>query len=385
MRTSVIAFSAIALAASTALASEYSLAPLTSFGAGNPFPLLNDGWRAPNEILPGDAPGTAFAGNYGYLQTGNNERGMAYNPVTGNLLLVSRNNPTTTNGQNIRILDGVTGADLGGLAGTGTLTNANSTFPVSMIDVADDGAIYVGGLSTTAAQNFRIHRWASEGAAAPTVAYDAVIASPVRVGDSFAVTGSGVNTKIAAAGSNATNASNFALFSTTDGTNFTATAYTSIPGTLTGTNDYRLGLTFVDSDTLIGSQGTNARITDFGVSATVTGSVPLGTAQRLIDYTEFNGVPLLAVVDANSSLVQVYNITNPATPVLLAQGNNTFSPTGNGNQTGAVAWGNVTSTSATLYVMSTNQGIQAFTFIPEPGALSLLGLGAMGLLRRRRA
>lgn len=383
MRTSALAFSAIALAAASAHA---ALSPLTTFGAGNAFPVLNDGWRAPNELIPGDAAGTAFAGNYGYLGTGNAERGMAYNPVTGNLLLVSRQNPTGSNGQNVRVLHGQTGADLGGLGGTGALPGGNATFPVSMVDVAADGAIYVGGLSVNATQNFRIHRWASEAAAAPTVAYDAVIASPVRVGDSFAVTGSGTGTKIAAAGSNATAASNFAVFNTVDGSNFTATAYTSVAGTLTGTNDYRLGMTFVDSDTLIGSQGTNARITDFGVSAAVTGSIPLAVSQRCLDYAVIDGIPLLATIDANSSLIQIFDITNPAAPVLFDQGNNTFAPTGNVNQTGSVAWGAISGSTATLYAMNSNQGIQAYSFaIPEPSCISLIGLGAAGLLRRRRA
>ena len=385
MRTSVLAFSAIVLAAGSAYA---ALSPLTTFGNGNIG--ASDGYRAANEIIIGDSAGTAFSGNYGYLGTGNNERGMSYNPVTGNLVVVSRANPTGSNGQNVRILNGQTGADIAGLGGTGALSNTNSQFPVSMVDVAADGAVYVSGLTINATQNLRIHRWASEGAAGPTVAYDAVITSPTRVGDSFAVTGSGTGTKIAAAGSNATNASNFAVFGTADGSIFTSTTYASVPGTITGTNDYRLSLSFVDSDTLIGSQGTNARITDFtGAVATVTATVPLSVAQRCLDYAVVGGIPLLATIDANSSLVQIFDITNPAAPILFDQGNNTgalLALTANGNQTGSVAWGAISGSTATLYAMNTNQGIQAFSFaIPEPSCLSLLGLGAAGLLRRRRA
>ncbi len=377
MRTSVLAFSAIVLAAGSAYA---ALSPLTTFGAGNAFPVLNDGWRSPGEVITGDTAGTATAGVYNYLGTASLERGLAYNPATGNLILVSRSGA----GNGIRILDGQTGADKGALnQGSGIITGG--TFVTNMAGAGDDGAIYVGNLSTSAAANFKVYRWGSETDAAPTVAYNA-LSGLARTGDSFDAFGSGANTKLAASGSNVVTTGNFAAFSTADGTTYASTAYTSIAGTTATSNDYRLALTFVDSDTLIGAQGGPARVTDFAATATVTGSIPLGAAQRGMDYAVIGGIPLLAVIDSNSGLLQIFNITDPAAPVLFDQGNNTFAPTGNANGTGQVRWGTINGSSATLYAMSTNQGIQAFSFaIPEPSCLSLLGLGAAGLLRRRRA
>ena len=74
-----------AVLASTAVfvgtAPAANLTALTSFGGG-------DGWLSPGE------------GGYAYLGTASLERSLAYNPVTGNLLLVSRANPTTTDGNN---------------------------------------------------------------------------------------------------------------------------------------------------------------------------------------------------------------------------------------------------------------------------------------------
>src|SRR5690606_32075195 len=102
-----------ALAGVGAMAESATLAPLTTFGGG-------DGWRAPCEVLPGDTPGTDTSGYYKYLNdqdsplpfsAGNVERGLAYNPTTGNLILGSRSSA----GTGIRILDGQTGVDLGGL------------------------------------------------------------------------------------------------------------------------------------------------------------------------------------------------------------------------------------------------------------------------------
>jgi hypothetical protein len=61
---------------------------------------------------------------------------------------------------------------------------------------------------------------------------------------------------------------------------------------------------------------------------------------------------------------------------------------GNANGSGQMAW-NVApdGMSATLYAMSTNQGIQAFNIVvPEPGTtgLAALGLVAAGARRRNR-
>ncbi|MBX3426105.1 MAG: hypothetical protein KF688_10530 [Pirellulales bacterium] len=367
---------AAAIAATSLTAQAATLTPLTSFGGG-------DGWRAPSEVLAGDSAATADGSGYLYLRNGNLERGLAYNPITNNLILVSRSSA----GQGIRVLDGTTGDDVGRVEQTGT-PPSGGTFAINMVDVGSDGAIYVGNLSTAANSNFKVYRWASEGAAGYTVAYDG-LTGLARTGDSFAAIGAGSSTKIAAAGTNNVAASNFAVLSTNDGLAFAAQAYTSVPGTLTTSNDYRLGLTFVDSDTLIGNQGASARVTDFGASATVTDTIPLGIAQRPLDYAVVGGVPVLAVIDTNSARVEVFNVTNPGSPVLLGFANATSGPlTANGNAAGAVAWGAISGDTATLYAMSTNMGIQAFTFqVPEPGAvgLALVAAAAVVGLRRRTA
>jgi hypothetical protein len=335
--------------------------------------------------LAGDTPGTATGSNYNYLQTGNLERGLSYNPITGHLILVSR----STAGNGIRILDGASGADIGALnQGSGII--AGGTFTTNLVDVAADGALYVANLSTSASTNFKVYRWGTEGDAAPTVAYDAP-SGVNRTGDAFAVGGGGVGTKMAAAGSATTDRSNFVALSTADGWSYTSTAYLNVPGTTTTSNDYRLGLTFVDADTIIGTQGGSARMTDFGASATVAASIPLGATQRPLDYAVIGGRPILAIIDSaapNLAKLSVYDISAPASPLLLASGNLTSgSLTTNPNGTGSVAIGNVTATGATIYAMNTNNGIQAFTLsgVPEPATATILAIGAigMGVVRRR--
>ncbi|MCA8977698.1 MAG: DUF4623 domain-containing protein [Planctomycetes bacterium] len=326
------------------------MTPLATFGTG--------GWAAP--------------GSSAYLNTGHTERGLSFNPVTGNLVLVSR-----AGGNHIRVLSGSTGADLGGLDPTGI---SGGTYSLNMVGVADDGAIYVGNLSTSATSNFKVYRWNDEASGMstpPTVAYDAP-SGVARTGDSFAVRGSGSGTRFAAAGSSASSTATNSNFveGALDGTN-ASMAYLSIPGTNVNSNDYRLSITFVDATTVIGNQGAQALYTSFnGTTATVAAGIPLGgAAQRALDYAVIGGTPVLAVIDSNSSNVSVFEITNPATPILLATANATSGTlSSNANGTGSVTWGAISGNTATLYAMATNQGIQAFTVTVQPPA-SALGYG----------
>ncbi len=329
------------------------MTPKASFGTG--------GWLAP--------------GSSSYMTTGNTERGIAYNPVTGNLVLVSR-----AGGSNIRILDGNTGNDLGGLNNTGI---AGGTFPVNMPGVAQDGSIYVCNLSTSAASPFTVYQWTDEASGLvnpPTAVYSAV-SGITGTGDSFAVTGGTGGNPVIFAGSGSVpgtaGTNSCFVVGPVDGSN-ASTAYINVPGTTTSNNDYRLSMTFVDQDTLIGTQGANARMTSFnGTTATVDATIGLSAAQRGMSYAEIAGVPCLAVIDSNSSLVQVFDISNPSSPVLLTSGNATTGTLlANVNGTGGVAWGAIAGNTADLYAMNSNQGLQAFSVtIQRPAGATAYGVG----------
>ena len=340
------AFTATAMAASAA---TFGVSPLSTFGGG-------DGWLSPGE------------GGYTFLGTGNLERGIAYG--NGQLYLVSRNG-----GTNVRRLNPLTGSDLGGLNVTGI---SGGTFAANMVAVGLDGAVYVGNLTTAAGTNFKVYRWAND-AAAPTVAYDGAPGMP-RIGDSFAIFGGGAATRIVASG---TGSSGFVVVDPTSGT----AQAVSVPGTATG--DFRLGITMIDGDTVIGSQGgTNFRVADFnGATGTLVASPATSSAsERMVGYTVVGGNRLLATVDTATSNVRIYNATDPSNLGLLATVNNTSGAlTANGNGTGSVAWGPVFGDTAILYAMNSNQGIQAFAVtIPEPGVGALVLVGAGLLLWRGR-
>lgn len=370
MKKSIAIIGSILIATSPALHAQVSLNKLTGFGG-------SDGWLAPGE------------GGYTFLGTANNERGIAFG--NSHIYLVSR-----TGGVSVRILDALTGADLGGLNMTGV---SGGTFALSQIAVGSDGAIYAANLTTQSTTTaFKVYRWANEGAV-PTVAYsgDGSLAGS-RIGDSMAAFGGGSSTLLAFGYGSAPAVAGNNGYSLVNPSASTATAV-GFGGTPPNAGDHRLGLTFVDSSHLLGTAGSSLyRYSSFsGTAGTLIGSPaipdPAGaTADRLLAYTVLNGHSLLAVQSIGDSHVSVYDATDPANPVWLASGNNTSgSLTANANGTGELAWGQVTDLGngvfqEALYGMSSNQGIQAFILqVPEPGAVLLFGLiGGAALVIRRR-
>ena len=353
-------------------ANAQTLSPLTTFGS--------NGWLAP--------------GSNPYVTTDNSQRGLGWNPVTKNIVLPSR-----SGGNFVAIINGTTGIVSGTLDTTGV---SGGTLAMMGAGVSDDGEIYVPNLQSgsSALSPFKIYKWTGENdTAAPTTAFSMVLpqttSGAFRYADAFAVYGSGTSLKFAAAGTTSSgstaglpNNSNF-MIGSLDGSN-TNTIYRNIPNTLTASNDYRLGITFVDADTVIGNQGTSAKITDFVAATTlsntgaiVTGSIAMGAADRPLDYTVINGQALLAVVNTNSSLISIYDITNPAAAALLTTGSTVSGLlSSNANATGGLQWGEMLSpTSQVLYAMSSNQGVQAMVFeaVPEPSTYAVMA-GAFAVI-----
>lgn len=371
----------LSIAAVTGLAAAshaaITMTPMTTFGGG-------DGWMAPGEVT--------------WLTTDNNQRSLAVNPATGNLLVV--------NGLSVRVASPVTGIGTGLLDTTGVAGGARA---LNTIGATSDGVIYGTNLTTataaTGTNQFKVYRWAGE-AAAPTNTYagDAGLVG-ARIGDGMDVGGtdasgyvaSGFGTNAALAGTNG-----FATVSTGAVGNANAVSFT---GTPPNSGDFRLSIAAVDGNTLYGTQSSGAtgrlRQVDFaGSSGTLNASIQLSSAsERAMDYAEYTynatSYKLLATIDTVSSLVRVYDVsgvTGATTSLVpLASLNNTSGTlTANGNASGGVAFGALTpldgtSASIALYAMSTNQGIQAFNVvIPEPTTLTALaGLGVLFGRRRK--
>jgi hypothetical protein len=207
--------------------------------------ILQQLWTIP----PNSATNTAWAE---WVTSGSTERGLAYNPKTGHVLLTSRSGiaggAPSTGG--IAILDGNTGAFLGTLDNS-LLAGGVGTYHLDMIGVAADGVIYACNLTTSGSVPFQIYRWQNETAVETLIWNQNPLGGAARCGDDFRVGGSGAGTRIIASGN--TTVSTISLFSTIDGTNFTGTAVAiNGLGTLPTGGYYRLGLAFGCGNTFYG-------------------------------------------------------------------------------------------------------------------------------------
>jgi hypothetical protein len=326
---------------------QFSITPLSTFGSG--------GWLAPN----------GYNGStYLYLTNADTERGLACG--NSHLYLVSRNG-----GDFIRILDAKTGADLGALnLGSGLVSGG--TYDVNLVAVGGDGAIYVGNLATGPAA-FRVYRWANDLTnTTPTVAYSGVPLAGARIGDSLAAITSAGSTLLAA-GFNSTPSvtgnSGYALIDVTAG----AAVAVGFGATPPAAGDFRLGITFTDASHVIGTQGGSGnalRYSSFSgsVGTLLASPVLASTDERALAFGVVGGLPLLAALSTTDNHVSLYDLTDPTTPVLVGQANATSGTLpADSHNTGAVAWGEISGNTATLYAMATDDGIQAFTVtVPVP-------------------
>jgi len=291
-------------------------------------------------LSPGDRP---------YLTSDNNQRGLAYNPVTTNLVMVSRSISNA-----IYVLDAKTGAHLRTLNTDPTII-FGGTFALNMAGVADDGAVYAANLSVSE-NALTIYRWSDDSAAsAPAVVYGPSDPATGRWGDTLAVRGSGNNTEILIA---ARDGGTYALFTTADnGATFNPTILTVADA---AADTFTLGLAFGKTNSfwtkisggvlrhieydLAGATGTSVQTF---ATAEIDGNIlPIGvdTAGDLLA-----GVSLQT--PDNVRLFDIATLTSP--PVSL---DTDFFPTDNpnGNGTGAVAFGN-----NMLFVLDSNNGLLA--------------------------
>lgn len=300
-------------------------------------------------LAPGDRPYLTFA----LLPA---ERGLACNPATGRLILVSRTSPT------IYVLDAATGADLWTLNKTGI---SGGTYPLLLVGVADDGAVYCGNLTTAGTTTaFKLYRWANDNSnTVPTLAYsgDPGAGNNQRWGDTLDVRGAGANTQILIA----TRAGNLvALFATANGTSFTPRIITvaDAPGGAFG-----LGLAFGASNTFWGKAtahnlrqvafdlgaGTGTTIRDHGSPDIPTTVAPIGVSTTL---NLFGGIN----VGVTDNHFRLHDLA-PATPAFIASTNFATDNDNSGTGTGAVDFHN-----DRVYVLGPNNGLLAMQIVPAP-------------------
>jgi hypothetical protein len=352
-----------------------TLNPLTTFG-----PSLN------GRIEP---PVTDT--NYPPMDTGSNQRGMAIDPVTGNMVLVD----THTGGGggagvqgNIFIVDGTYGTNLAKLNINGI---AGGNYADASVVVADDGAIYVcNQVSASASTPFMIYRWPSVTSVdPPTIVFSNTISPGQRYGLSIDARGSGTNTQIIMGSLNQSGSSgtNVVVFTTDDGTNLTA----KVLGTDTSLPSVAQGIAFGSGNTFWCKNTNSAplRLMSFSLSnsnATTiasfdTNALPISGTLGPIAVDNVNH--LLAAIDVASSgseRVFLYDISDSNHPSLLDIKN--FNPN---NANAFAPFGYLDFNNGRLYAHVVNNGLAAFsvddistpapTFVLQPPASKRLVSG----------
>jgi hypothetical protein len=315
------------------------------------------------------------------------EAGMAYNPVTGHLIVGSLLNTNTLRG--FYILDALTGNDLGQLKQTNSSgVNVFSplasgvSYPGYSVGVADDGAIYAASRVPAAGQKIAIYRWASETSVVYTALSPTAFNAPL--GYDFRVRGSGANTQIILGLGNSSAGYAYAmLYKTTDGSNFTAT----VVGPVTGVNaDFYGGIAFGTNNTFY-AQGFPSTVLEYVAfdSATKLAAYPLTAPSGSlgpIGVDLVNGRLIALATSTTAGTTHTVNLfdLNALTSSANTPTNSINVPTSNVNASGA---GSVAITPAGDYafVLDSQNGITAYelavksTTVPLTAATTSIGVG----------
>ena len=314
-------------------------------------PVFSNVWNVvAGTFVPDDLPSN----------TGRNVRGVAINPVSGNVIYPSSANGTNNGVNHVSVLDFANGGALINQAsGSGVTGGQVSIGPVR---VSADGAIYACNVSTvpTGSGIFKIYRWPSDSdfTSAPTVAFTTPLGASFqwRIGDYMDVRGSGIDTEIVVTG-NGTGANvttNFVIFRPTDAyaTNFTNFSIT-IPGG--AVNRCGAGVAFEGTNNVIYTRVAGAQ-TVYRVAydpTTLTATIPSTfnmdqSANNGLKYFETNGLKFIASVCVSTAATtnttvhrgKVLQLNSPSNAVVVLNAPLPQPYQGNGDQQGLVDFAN---------------------------------------------
>ena len=287
---------------------------------------------------------TITAPTSNWFGTGNTERGLGFNPATGNLIVASRQGGVTP-----VLVDAATGDSVGILSNTGI---SGGIFPFNQIKATSDGQIFTANLAINGES--RIYRWADETADPELVFADSL---GQRLGDSFGVIGSGDSVHVFLSGTGATKVAPFFW----DGTTLSKTAdYTVAASEARGGFS---GHAIADSIVITGT-GTAPRYMNAldGTLGTQLASADVASGDlnsvMVNDQFTYKGKHYVVAGPAfTNGKFYMLDVTDPANATLVHElgpiGNNT-----NGNNTGGVVFDDAT---GRLYIMDTNNAIAAYS------------------------
>lgn len=294
-------------------------------------------------------------GSVPWLANDNTTRGIAYNPVTDHILVVSR-----TGAPNIRILSAATGVEVGQLSLEGV---SGGLFPVNEIAITRDGQIFSAPLVTSGGA-MNLYYWENEGVDPKIVFAGNVVEE--RFGDALGVSGTGDDAAVYISG---TFNDQIAKFVWDDGVGsmMEDPHYIDLPGE----GRARGGIAEVAGEDSLWINGfgdgwytKKIHNHDGGVSTVIPFDVLPGTTMD-IAYHDFNGRQLISAGVAGTTpgeqFFRIVDITDPANMRVVAL-TDSLGPNTNGNAVGGTAFDPVR---GRVVVLSTNNALASFNLAPD--------------------
>lgn len=293
-----------------------------------------------------------------FSSSASTERGLAYGVVDGKqrLYAVSRNGGTS-----VQVMRASDGSDVTTLSTRGI---SGGVYALNDIEASSDGVLFAANLTTDASQSaFKIYRWDSE-SDTPTAVVSYTGAS-LRLGDHITVTGSTSDNSLEiwapASGSNSV-----VRFTTSNnGASFSASTITTGPmGSTPSVGAFSQYF-------FLSSAGVGA--VSYNDSGSQRGTVPSAaipsTTGSLKTFADFSGASVkkyAAVFDyvsgsAHGGKLRLVDVTNGASSATLQDETPWLGGADNPNGTGDVAVRGNGDGTFTLFVLSTNNGLAAYT------------------------
>lgn len=331
-------------------------------------------------ILPGNT-------NHPYITTtAGGERGLAFNPVTTNLLVLTH---VPTN--NLVALDPATGNRRYLMNVAGIATNSAG---MNMVGVAGDGAVYAGNVvanASSASTPYLLWQWVNDGSnTVPQLLFEGdpgfgTVAAGLRWGDNIAVCGAGSGTEILIApGAEATgNGTNVVLFTTQDGLNFSQMVI-GIYGVPSGFGQGGIAFGPVTNTFWAKNTGQQLYLVQFDPVA-ATGSVlyacgPSNGVPNSFQFISVNGsqnwlAGVMSVASGQPDNVRLYDIFNLTNGPVLADQELNLTANGNGFNNG-VGVGSTAFGGNYLFSLDSQNGVRAFLISTNPAPFSITGINS---------
>ena len=255
-------------------------------------------------------------------------RGISYGVVDGNERIYAADRTNAT----IRVLDADTGVDISPTSPFDLSDVSGGTYDMNDIEVSEDGIIFLGNLTVSNTDPFRLYWWTSEGGA---YADSLTINTAGRAGDKFSVVGSVADNTVEVWMPVASSDPGIVHVATTDdqGANWTidtitlSGSNTAIPG---NSDAYPLTIGGSSDFYIAGNGSSPKRYTSTGAyvensqfpSSNFNGSRN-GIEAFQLDGTDYLSVYTFRPDDTNSGnktgRVIIYDISDPTAPVTVGQ------------------------------------------------------------------